>query len=319
MTHYRRSTKKLKARVLGCGCVTLIAIIAAVFLFGTVTGVTGWLSGLVKNVGVNIPQEIALPSLPKELGLPSSIKLPQLPVNPFKLSQQEQIALGNEVAAKQGLDKDAFSDPKIKEISTKLIKALPANYRGPKEQGGWEWKVTALRTKDGKVNAIALPGGRVYVYDGLIKLTGGDPNQLAAIIGHEMAHVVEEHSAKQLRNTGIVKKASQLLLQNTVGGGGNENTQAEAIKVWAAQVGEQLTSMQLSQSAEYQADDLGFKFMSAAGYNPKAGLEVMRKLGKLSGKSKNMLSGVFSTHPPTEKRIQRLKKNMSSYQQAGKG
>ncbi len=80
------------------------------------------------------------------------------------------------------------------------------------------------------------------------------------------------------------------------------------LAVWAAQVGNQLTKMQLSQAAEYRADDLGFKFMSAAGYNPKAGLEVMRKLGKLSGKSKSRLSGVFSTHPPTEARIARLSK-----------
>lgn len=314
MSNSRRISKKLKKLALGCGCAVVLAVATGFVLFGAASGVIGWVSSAAKNVGVNIPKEIALPSLPKELGLPQSIKLPQLPVNPFKLSQQEQIALGNEVAAKQGLDKNAFSDPKIKEISARLVKVLPANYRGSKEISGWEWKFSSLRTKDGTVNAIALPGGRVYVYDGLIKLTGGNPDQLAAIIGHEMAHVVEEHSAKQLLNTGLLKKASAILLQNA----GGENAQTEAVKVWAAQVGEQLTSMQLSQSAEYQADDLGFKFMSAAGYNPKAGLEVMRKLGKLSSKPKSMLSGVFSTHPPTDKRIQRLQENMASYKSIGK-
>jgi predicted Zn-dependent protease len=316
MSNHRRLGKRLKPLALGCGFVTLLAVIAGFVLFGTAKGVIGRVSGIVENAGANIPKEISLPSLPKELGLPQSIKLPQLPVNPFKLSQKDQIVLGNEVATKQGLDKDAFADPKIKEISARLVKALPTNYRGPKEQGGWEWNVSALRTPDGMVNAIALPGGRVYVYDGLIKLTGGDPNQLAAIIGHEMGHVVEEHPAEQLRNAGLLKKASDLLLRNSGGEGGGEN---EAVKVWAAQVGEQLTSMKLSQSAEYQADDLGFKFMSAAGYDPKAGLEIMRGLGKLSGKPKSMLSGVFSTHPPTENRIQRLQKNMASYQSVGKG
>lgn len=304
---------------MGCGCATVLTVVAGVIFFGTTTGVIAWLSERARNIGVNVPKEISLPDLPKELGLPQSIKLPQLPVNLFKLSQQQQIALGNEVAVKQGLDKDAFADKNIQEISARLVKALPANYKGPKEQGGWAWKFSALRTPNGEVNAIALPGGRVYVYDGLIKLTGGNPDQLAAIIGHEMAHVVEEHSAEQLRNAGLLKKASELLLQNSGGEGGGENPQAEAIKIWAAQVGEQLTNMKLSQSAEYQADDLGFKFMSTAGYNPKAGLEVMRKLEKLSGKPKSLLSGVFSTHPPTQKRIQRLQKNLANYQALAKG
>lgn len=314
----RKLKKKIKMLVMGCGCITLLVTIAGFVIFGTASGVIGWLSGAARNIGVNIPKEITLPSLPKELGLPQSIKLPQLPVNPFKLSQQQQIALGDEVATKQGLDKDAFADQKIKEISARLVKALPAHYRGPKEQGGWAWKFRALRTKKGTVNAIALPGGRVYIYDGLIKLTDGNPDQLAAIIGHEMAHVVEEHSAEQLRNAGLLKKASELLLQNSGGEGGGENAQADAVKVWATQVGEQLTNMRLSQSAEYQADDLGFEFMSAAGYDPKTGLEVMRKLDKLSGKPKSMLSGVFSTHPPTDKRIQRLEKNLAKYQSVGK-
>jgi predicted Zn-dependent protease len=318
MSSMEKLKKKLKMLVAGCGCATLLAVIVGVVLFGSATGVIGWLSGAARNIGVNVPKEITLPSLPKELGLPQSIKVPQLPVNPFRLSQQEQIALGNEVAAKQGLDKGVFADPKIKEISARLVKALPSNYRGPKDQG-WDWRFRALRTKKGEVNAIALPGGRVYVYDGLMKLTGGDPDQLAAIIGHEMAHVVEEHSAKQLRNAGLLKKASGLLVGSSGSEAGGGNPQAEAVKVWAAQVGDQLTKMRLSQSAEYQADDLGFRFMSAAGYDPRAGLEVMRKLGKLSGKPKSMLSGVFSTHPPPDKRIQRLQKNMAGYQRMGKG
>lgn len=308
MSHHLQIPKKIKLFGLGCGCATLVVVIAGIVLLGTATSVGGWLSGAAKSIGLNIPKdmtlsnlpkEIALPNLPKELGLPQSIKLPQLPVNPFKLSQQDQIKLGDEVAAKQGLDKDAFADPQIKEISARMVKALPA-----KERDGWEWKFNALRTKTGTVNAIALPGGRVYIYDGLLKLTKGNADELAMIIGHEMAHVTEEHSAEKLRNAGLLKKASTLILQNS----GGENAQVDAIKVWAAQLGEQLTNMQLSQSDEYQADSLGSKYMSAAGYDPKVGLVVMRKLGELSGKSKSMLSGVFSTHPPTDKRIQRLQK-----------
>ncbi len=309
----KKVKKKIKFGVLGCGCALVIIVIAGIVLSGMVTSVVGWISGAAKSVGLTIPKDIRLPTeirLPKELGLPP-INLPRLPVNPFTLSAQEQIVLGRKVAATQKLDQDTFADRKMNEIAARLVKALPAKYKGPKDVGGWEWRFRGMRTKSGEVNAIALPGGKVYVYDGLIKLAGGDENELAAVLGHEMAHVAEEHSAEQLRTAGLLQKATDLLLQNSGGEGGG--SQEEMIGVLAARMGKQVTQMQLSQSAEYQADDIGFQIMASAGYDPKIGLDVLRKIGKLSGGKDTILIGVFSTHPPTEKRIQRLQKNMASY------
>jgi predicted Zn-dependent protease len=316
MEHLGKLGKRIRLGVLGCGCALVCIVIAAIVLGGRAPGVTGWVSGAAKSVGLSIPKGIKLPTevrLPKEVGLPP-INLPKLPVNPLKLSPQEQIVLGREVAAKQNLDQDAITDRKVSAIGRRLVKALPAKYRGPKELGGWEWTFRGLRTKKGEVNAIALPGGRIYVYDGLIKLTGGNENELAAVIGHEMGHVVEEHSAEQLRNAGLLQKATEVLLQSSGGEGGG--SQEEMIGVLAARMGKRITQMRLSQSAEYQADDIGFRTMASAGYDPKAGLGVLRKLGKLSGKKGTVLSGVFSTHPPTEKRIQNLQKNMGNYKAA---
>jgi predicted Zn-dependent protease len=243
------------------------------------------------------------------LGLPESIKLPQLP-NLFTLSPQEQILLGNEVAQKQGLEGESFVDARIEAVGMRLVRTLPANYRGPADLGGWSWKFKGLRTKDGAVNAIALPGGRIYLYDGLIKLTDGNQNQLAAIIGHEMAHVVEEHSAKQLRTAGLLQKASELLLKNA--GGEGEGPQGQIITTLAAQMGKQLTQMQLSQFAEYKADSLGLQFISAAKYDPSAFPDVLAKLNRLSSQHNGILSGVFSTHPPTNKRIEEIQKLLNN-------
>jgi predicted Zn-dependent protease len=156
------------------------------------------------------------------------------------------------------------------------------------------------------VNAVALPGGRIYLYDGLIKLTEGDPNQLAAVIGHEMGHVVKEHTAKQLRTEGLLQKASKLIFESA--GREGEGAQSQTIKSLAARMGKQITQMQLSQAAEYQADSLGIQFMSAANYTPSAFLDVLSKLDRISAQSKGILSGVFSTHPPTDKRIQEIRK-----------
>lgn len=308
----KKLKKKIKLGVAGCGCALVCVVLAGIALSGAVTGVVGWISGAARSIGVSIP-DIKLPTqinLPKEVGLPP-INLPRLPVNPFKLSAQEQIVLGREVAVQQKLDENAFADRRVSQIASRLVKALPEKYKGPNELGGWEWRFRAMRTKNGEINAIALPGGRIYVYDGLIKLANGNENELAAVIGHEIAHVAEEHSAEQLRNAGLLQKAADLLLQNSGGEGGG--SQEEMIGVLAAKMGKKITQMRFSQSAEYQADDIGFRIMADAGYDPRAGLNILKKLGKLSGGKDSVIGALFSTHPPTEKRIQKLQERIDSY------
>jgi predicted Zn-dependent protease len=101
-----------------------------------------------------------------------------------------------------------------------------------------------------------------------------------------------------------MQKASELILKNA--GGEGEGAQGQIIKTLAARMGKQITQMQLSQVAEYQADSLGFQFTSAANYDPAGILDVLGKLNRLSVQRNRILSGVFSTHPPTDKRIQKI-------------
>jgi len=307
--HFHKLKKKCaKLAAAGCGCVFLLTLAAGIFALGSATGIKDWIDGLTKRAWSSLSNQVQIAKeikLPAELGLPESILLPQLP-NLFTLSPQEQILLGNEVAKKQGLEEESFVDAQIDAVGMRLVRALPAAYKGPAALGGWAWRFRGLRTKDQTVNAIALPGGRIYLYDGLIKLAEGNPNQIAAIIGHEMAHVVKEHSAKQLQTEGMLQKASELILENT--GGEGESPHSQIIKTLAARMGKQITQMQLSQFEEYQADSLGFQFISAANYDAAAFLDVLAKLNRLSSKRNGILGGVFSTHPPTDKRIQEIQK-----------
>jgi predicted Zn-dependent protease len=317
--HIRKLKKKFaQLAVAGCGCLLLLALALGIIALSSATGIKDWVYGLAQSARASLPNQFQLPreiKLPAELGLPESIKLPQLP-NLFTLSPQEQILLGNEVAQKQGLESDSFIDSRIDTVGKRLVQALPAEYRGPAELGGWAWKFRGLRTKDGAVNAVALPGGGIYLYDGLIKLSDGNTDQLAGIIGHEMAHVVKEHSAKQLRTEGLLQKASALILEST--GGEGEGPQSAIITTLAARMGKQITQMQLSQVAEYQADSLGVQFMSAANYSPAAFLEMLNKLNQLSAQNSGILKGIFSTHPPTDKRIQEIQKIIKNVGTEGK-
>lgn len=307
--HLHKLKKKcVKLAAAGCGCAIVLSFLTLLIVIAGSTGIKDRLYGFCKNIWASIPKQVQLPKevkLPAELGLPESIRLPQLP-NLFTLSPQEQIALGSEVAQKQGFNAESFTDSQIDAVGIRLVRALPAEYRGPTQSGGWAWQFRGLRTADGSVNAVALPGGKIYLYDGLIKLTASDPNLLAAVIGHEMSHVVKEHTAKQLRTEGLLQKASELILESS--GGEGEGAQSQIIKALATRMGKQLTQMQLSQAAEYEADSLGTQFMTAANYNPAAFIDMLSKLDQISIQRKGVLRGVFSTHPPTDRRILELQK-----------
>jgi|WetSurMetagenome_2_1015567.scaffolds.fasta_scaffold263309_1 predicted Zn-dependent protease len=310
--HHQLKRRCAKLAVTGCGCLLLLGLVVGIIVLAGTSGVKGKIYGFCKNLWTVIPKQVQLPqevNLPAELGLPESIRLPRLP-NLFTISAQEQILLGREVAQKEGFDSEAFIDTRVESVGMRLVHALPIEYRGPAESGGWAWRFRGLRTKNGSVNAVALPGGKIFLYDGLITLIEGDPNQLAAIIGHEMGHVVEEHAAKQLRTEGLLQKASQLVLENA--GGEAESPQSQVIKTIAARMGKRIAQMQLSQAAEFKADSLGIRFMKAANYDGAAFITVLSKLDQISVQRKGILSGVFSTHPPTDRRTQEIQEMLNS-------
>ena len=293
--HVKRFKKKL--RLIGCGCVAVVLFFTILIGVGLFTGVK-WLAPAVSGL---------VSRLPKEIPLPEGIRMPALPPGLLKLTPQEQIQLGREVAKQEGLDQQAFATSALDTVAGRMIKALPNQYRGP-QGNGWEWRIQAVRTAAGTVNAIALPGGKIYLYDGLMKLAKDDPDQIAMVVGHEMAHVVEEHSAEQLRTAGLLQSAVDLIGSNAEGGQG-EGQSAEMMRALATKLGKQLVSMQLSQSAEFHADALGLQFMREAGYDPKKGLRVLERMDQLAksrGAGNPIIGRMFSTHPPMQERIAKL-------------
>lgn len=298
--HHRdhASKRKKTLRLLGCGCITVLLILTVLVVVGTVTGVKNWIMPAVRDLTARIPGEISLPSELRQA----------LPAGVLKLTPREQIQLGREVARQEGMDQNAFATPVIDAVAGRMVQALPNQYRGP-QGSGWEWRFQAVRTAEGMVNAIALPGGQIYLYDGLLTLANDDPDQLALVMGHEMAHVVEEHSAEQLRTAGLLQAAADWIGSNGEGGQG-EGQSTEMIRAVATKLGKQIVGMQLSQAAEYQADALGLQFMREAGYDPKAGLRVLERMDRLAqsrGAGTPVAGRIFSTHPPLSTRLQRLR------------
>jgi predicted Zn-dependent protease len=146
------------------------------------------------------------------------------------------------------------------------------------------------------INAFALPGGQVFITEGLLKRLHTE-GEVAGVLGHEVGHVIGRHSAEQL--------AKQQLTQGLVGAAGVAATdpsnpysgqQAQQI---AAMVG-QMVSMKYSRGDESKADHFGVQLMSQAGYDPRAMLGVMKVLSQASAGGHT--PEFFSTHPNPDNR-----------------
>lgn len=170
------------------------------------------------------------------------------------------------------------------------------------QQVGGKWVVTVFKSK--QVNAFALPGGKIGVYTGLLKVAD-DQAQLAAVIGHEIGHVLADHSNARLSAQYATSAGIQLL--SAFMGGGNAGAGGKEIMALlgvGAQVG---VLLPYTRGQESEADIIGLKLMAKAGFDPRAAVTLWQNMEKAGGEAPPEL---LSTHPSSTSRIHNLEQNM---------
>jgi len=195
------------------------------------------------------------------------------------------------------------SDKGINRFVQCVANAVTKNVPKSVHEGAWE--VVVFDSK--QVNAFALPGGKIGVYTGILKVTE-DQHQLAAIIGHEVGHVIEHHSnermsSNQLTQTGL-KLAGTLMASQNV----------ENQKVWMAGLGLGLqygVLMPYGRSHESEADIVGQDLMAKSGFKPAASIDLWKNMAKLSKESPPEF---MSTHPSNQTRIKQLTAHLTQSQ-----
>ena len=215
------------------------------------------------------------------------------------LVSEAEVEKGSEVAYKQELDKaraagglnsDAATHKRVQTISQRLI---PQTAAFRPDATKWNWEVNVQTSKE--VNAYCMPGGKIMVYTGLISQLNATDAELAAVIGHEIAHALREHSRERLSRT----YAEQIALAGiAVATGAGDATMALASQVSAVTF-----TLPHSREQEAEADRIGLELMARAGYDPNASVVLWQKMGKLGGGGPEFLS----THPSSDSRIQDLK------------
>ncbi len=154
-----------------------------------------------------------------------------------------------------------------------------------------------------EVNAMALPGGFMYVNSGLI-LTADDEAEMAGVIAHEISHVAAHHAVREQTRMNYAQLGTIPLI--FIGGMAGYGIYE------AAQIGIPLTFLEFSRSFEAQADFLGVQYMYRAGYDPQAFVTIFEKLENLEKTKPHMISKAFSSHPQTPDRIEATQKEIAT-------
>ena len=198
---------------------------------------------------------------------------------------------------KQGkLNDDAAMKSRVDGITSRLV-AQAILYRP--ETDAWNWQVAVI--DDPKtINAWCMAGGQMAIYSGIITQLSLTDDEIAQVMGHEIAHALAKHSAERMSTA----MASQAVLQigaMLLGGDSARNRLTMQAAAAATTVGVQLPN---SRKQESEADRIGIELAAKAGYDPHAAPRLWEKMLKATGGSGQ--AAFLSTHPQGEKRQETL-------------
>ena len=207
--------------------------------------------------------------------------------------QQYQQVLGE--ANKQGrLNVDARQTERVRAIAQRLIPHT-AVFRDDAPR--WNWEVNVLVSD--QVNAWCMPGGKIAVYTGLIEKLKITDEELAAVMGHEIAHALREHARERMGRQQATSAAA------TVAEIGIEIFTGVRLGGLTNSFGQAMFVLPNSRENEQEADRIGVELAARAGYDPRAAISLWEKMAKVSG------GGAppqwLSTHPSHETRINDLR------------
>ena len=213
------------------------------------------------------------------------------------MTPEQEIALGYKSAPQMAAQMGGLSqNEKARALVRQVGDKLAAESIAAKSPYKFSFHVLAdPRT----VNAFALPGGPIFITEGLLRLLKTEA-ELAGVLGHEIGHVIARHSSERL--------AKQQLTQGLVGAlvvGSGDYTTAQIGQVVGSMI-----SMSYGRDDELESDALGIRIMAEARYDPRAMIRVMEVLAKASGGGSRQPE-FFSTHPAPENRSTRIREEIS--------
>jgi predicted Zn-dependent protease len=188
---------------------------------------------------------------------------------------------------------------RLREIAKRII---PYATRWNPEAANWKWQVNLLNSS--QVNAFCMPGGRIAFFSGILTSLKLTDDEVAAVMGHEIAHALREHGRERAGMSNATGLVGRLL-----GAGVAAYTGIDPrITDTAANALGQLAVLKFSRDEEREADLIGLDLSARAGFDPRAGVALWRKMGALN---KREPVALLSTHPGGDDRIAQIENHMN--------
>ena len=186
--------------------------------------------------------------------------------------------------------------PQVVRLRTIAKRIIPHSLSWNKRAPQWQWQVIVINSKE--LNAFCMPGGKIAFYTGILEQLKLTDDEVAMIMGHEVAHALREHARERIgKQTGVRLGAN--VISGLLGLGGLGDS--------LLNMGGQLLTLTFSRQDESEADLIGMELAARAGYNPQAGVTLGQKM---AAASKGAPPQFLSTHPSSSTRIQDIQASL---------
>ena len=207
---------------------------------------------------------------------------------------QQYVQMQRQASAKQALAPD--DHPQLMRLRYIARRIIPYAAQWNPRAAQWKWEVVLLGSPE--INAFCMPGGKIAFYWGILQKLQLSDDEVAMIMGHEMAHALREHARERMGKSyatrGALEVGSALLGLGSTGR-------------LVAGMGEQLLTLTFSRDDESEADLVGMELAARAGYNPAAGVTLWQKM---AAASQGAPPEFLSTHPSGSTRIRDIQANL---------
>ena len=186
--------------------------------------------------------------------------------------------------------------PQLARLRAIAQRLIPYTYEWNERARQWRWDVNLINSP--QINAFCMPGGKIAFFTGILEKLKLTDDEVAMIMGHEMAHALREHARERMGKTAATQGAIEIgAAIFGLGTGGR----------YLAGMSGQLLSLKFGRDDESEADLVGMELAARAGYDPRAGVTLWQKMGAAN---KGAPPQFISTHPSGPTRIQDIQKNL---------
>ena len=199
-----------------------------------------------------------------------------------------------QAAAKRALAQP--DHPQLQRIRAVAQRLIPQAQAWNPRANDWKWEVNLIGSN--QINAFCMPGGKIAFYSGILDQLRLSEDEIAMVMGHEMAHAVREHARERMAKGAATNIGANILVQ-VLGMG--------QVGQVLTGYGAQLLSLKFGRSDESESDLVGMEIAARAGYDPRAAVTLWKKMGQAR---KGSPPQWLSTHPSGVNRIAELKKNL---------